>query len=322
MKKSTKIEEVAPLSTKNASVELKKLAAGCKLNFTKFGIRKALTDDQKDAAAEVFDAQGSFISAARRLVDTKNESWKNVSRCFSQAKAYWKSVTLPYTEPGVRLIRQSFVTSFVDCMEDFQAELLEAVKGLNDALPDLKAQAKEKAGSLYNEADYPASFAGLFGIEFEFPAIDPPEYLKKLAPQVYEAECVRIAARFDQAVVMAEQLFTGELHKLTAHLTDVLTGGEDGKKKVFKDSCIENLQEFFERFKALSVRSSKDLDEVVENVKSLVVGVDPDSLRSNNDLKSELGKQMLAVSSKLETMLIERPRRKVVKGGPKKEDVA
>ena len=49
---------------------------------------------------------------------------------------------------------------------------------------------------------------------------------------------------------LAEETFTAELAKLVSHLTERLSGQDDGKPKVFRDSMIENLTEFFGRFRA------------------------------------------------------------------------
>ena len=54
-----------------------------------------------------------------------------------------------------------------------------------------------------------------------------------------------------------------ELSRLVGHLSERLAGAEDGRPKVFRDSAVGNLREFFERFKALNVGSSAELDRLV-----------------------------------------------------------
>jgi hypothetical protein len=48
----------------------------------------------------------------------------------------------------------------------------------------------------------------------------------------------------------------------------------DGKPKVFRDSAVENLQAFFQRFRSLNVGSSQQLDELVPQAQRFVSGVD------------------------------------------------
>jgi len=74
---------------------------------------------------------------------------------------------------------------------------------------------------------------------------------------------------------LAEEAFTGELGKLVAHLTERLSGQVDGKPKIFRDSAIGNLSEFFDRFRQLNVRSNEQLDALVADAQRIVRGVDP-----------------------------------------------
>ena len=72
-----------------------------------------------------------------------------------------------------------------------------------------------------------------------------------------------MAARFDEAVRLAEQAFTAEFAQLVGHLAERLAAGPGGERKVFRDSAVENLRAFFERFTSLNVRSSAELERLV-----------------------------------------------------------
>ena len=52
---------------------------------------------------------------------------------------------------------------------------------------------------------------GLFDLSWDFPSVEPPPYLQQLSPALYQLECQRVAARFDEAVRLAEQAFLEEL---------------------------------------------------------------------------------------------------------------
>ena len=84
-------------------------------------------------------------------------------------------------------------------------------------------------------------------------------YLAQLNPARYQEECQRVAARFDEAVELAEQAFLDELAHLVTHLTERLSGTIEGTPKIFRDSAIGNLHEFFERFRALNPTGSRSL---------------------------------------------------------------
>ena len=92
----------------------------------------------------------------------------------------------------------------------------------------------QRLGSLFNEADYPGSLCTAFGVQWDFPGVEPPDYLRQLNPDLYEHECQRIQDRFSEAVRLAEEAFTTELAKLVSHLTERLSGQEDGRAKIFR----------------------------------------------------------------------------------------
>src|SRR5438105_1714201 len=85
---------------------LRDTTAAVRVSFTWFGVRKTLTNEQKNQAAESFGAEGEFLSASKKLLDTRHTAYKEVTAVRGKVIAYWKSLTLPFPEPGVRLIRQ------------------------------------------------------------------------------------------------------------------------------------------------------------------------------------------------------------------------
>ena len=143
--------------------------------------------------------------------------------------------------------------------------------------------------------------------------IEPPDYLQQLHPDLYQQECERVAARFDEAVRLAEQAFMVELQQLVAHLTERLTGQSDGQPKTFRNSAVNNLTEFFERFRQLNVRSNQDLDTLVEQCQGIVRGVEPQSLRDSQGVRQHVATELSAVQSVLDGLLVDRPRRNILR---------
>ncbi len=81
---------------------------------------------------------------------------------------------------------------------------------------------------------------------------------------------------------LTEEAFVSEFGKLVSHLTERLSGSDDGKPKVFRDSAVENLSEFFTRFRQLNVGNNAQLDELVAQAQRVIRGVEPQQLRDSN----------------------------------------
>jgi len=299
----------------DSAARLRQEFAATRVSLTWLGVRKSLTSEQKARAADGFDAEARFLSATKKLLDTQHPRFKAVTALRGRIVGYWKGLTLPYPEAGLRLIRQSVLPDFDRQLRTLQAELQQQVALLDDHYAELRRTARSRLGQLFSEADYPVSLKDEFEIAWDFPSVEPPDYLQQLNPRLYQQECQRIQARFDEAVQLTEQMFFDELSKLVSHLTSRLSGQEDGQPKVFRDSAIENLSEFFGRFRNLNVRSSAELDQLVERAQSILSGVRPQDLRDSAGRRQQVASQMAAVQATLEGLLVDRPRRSIIRPG-------
>ena len=310
---STTLQNTVSHQSTSPAERLRTTMAAVRVSISWFGTRKTLTAEQRAEAAEPFGTDARFLSAGKRLLDTSHPVYKAVTAVRGKVIAYWKSMSLPYPEPGIRLIRQDRIDEFTAKMQEFQEELAEAVANLDRHYGNLKATARQRLGSLFNAGDYPESLSGEFSIDADFPSVEPPDYLRRLNPQLYEQECQRVSQRFDEAVRLAEEAFTAELAKLVSHLTERLSGQEDGKPKVFRDSMIENLTEFVGRFRQLNVRSNEQLDQLVADAQRIIRGVEPQALRDNQGLRQQVATEMSRVQSVLDGLLVDRPRRNILR---------
>jgi len=296
-----------------AATRLRATMAAVRVCFTWLGVRKTLSPEQKSQAAESFGAERNYLSAGKKLLDTSHPAFKAVTSVRSRILGYWRSLSLPYPEAGIRLIRQDDISPFTVQLTTLRQELIEAVQQLDARYSELKAAARRRLGSLFNPIDYPATLVGWFDCTWDFPSVEPPDYLRQLSPQLYEQEAARVAARFDEAVRLTEEAFTEELSKLVSHLTDRLSGSEDGKPKIFRDTAVENLSEFFDRFRHLNVCSSEQLEDLVRQAQRIVSGVEPQKLRDDQPLRQQVATQLSGVQAVLDGLLVDRPRRNILR---------
>ena len=258
------------------------------------------------------------IFPRKKLLDTKHVAYKEVTGVRGKVSAYWRSVTVPFPEPGVRLIKQHELQGLNEQMAEFRTELEVAVTKLDEHYAELKSAARRRLGDLFDANDYPASLRGLFDLSWDFPSVEPPDYLMQLNPAIYDQERNRVAARFEEAVQLAEQAFISEFAKLIEHLTERLGDNGGGERKIFRDTAITNLTEFFERFRQLNVRSNTDLDALVDRAQQIVSGVEAQALRDNDALRQHVATQFSQVQSVIDGMLVDRPRRRIIRN---QEDV-
>ncbi len=319
---STVLEAPVSRTARLPAQRLRATMAAVRVSLRWLGIHRTLTPEQKAQAADTFGAEGQYLSAGKKLLDTRHPAFRTVTGVRHRILATWQSMTLPFPESGIRLIKQNAVDDFNRRMTELREELDEAVWRLDEHYAELKSVARDRLGSLFNPGDYPQSVRGMFQVSWDFPNVEPPDYLQSLNPALYEEECRRVSARFDEAVQLAEETFISELTGLVAHLTERLTGQADGKAKVFRDSAVENLMEFFRRFRQLNIRSNVELDELVDQAQQVIQGIEPQSLRDNRVLRQTVTSELTEVQEALDNLMLDRPRRAILRRPAERQEAA
>lgn len=300
----------------NHSERLRENTAPVKVSFTWFGARKAISDQHKEEIAERYGAAAKRISASKKLLE-KHPALKALTAIKGDIQKYFKGNTLPFPEDGIRLLRKERLAEFRYQMQVYADDLTEAVRNLDDARYDIMEIARTELGDLYDPEDYPASFAGRFSVEVSYPNISLPNYLAELDPEAYEAEKARVAAQFESAVRETEQEFIKQFEGLLSHLAERLTPDPvTGEAKTFKSATLDNLHDFFDRFRSLNIGSNDRLDSLVTEAQDIVSGLNPKTLRGNSFLRESIADKLSSVRDTLDTMIIDRPRRRILRDVP------
>ena len=283
------------------------------VSFTWWGTRKALTDDQKEEAATNFDAGKGYLSASKKLIDTKHPAYKPLAKIKREIGAYWKLHTLPFPEPGIRLLPQSKMDEFEAWMTNARGRLRQAAYELQDSYAALRDKARTDLGRLFNSDDYPLRVDDLFDVAHNVESVSPPDWLLELKPEWYEREMQRVRGLFNTAVDLAEHAFVKEMSDLVTNLRDRLSDNADGTPKVFGDGCVEKLKAFIGRFRELSVHSNDDLEKLVADCDSLTNGVTADHFRGLPELRKHVAAKLAEVQAAMEPHIQALPRRKIVR---------
>src|SRR5947209_5353541 len=123
---------------------LRRQAAAVRVHFTWWGVHRTLTSQQKEEVGDTYGAEARFLTAGKKIVDVRHEAFRKLTSLRTRVVNYWRGLTLPYVEPGLRLIRQADIEAFVHCMEGFREELVQAEGELNAVYVQIKADAHQR----------------------------------------------------------------------------------------------------------------------------------------------------------------------------------
>jgi hypothetical protein len=299
------IEEAAEsMTVEQIAVAAQENTMASKLTRRSFSVSKKLTSDQVEKVAQSFGAEVELVNAAKKLIDTKHPKFKAIKKVMSAAYATWKYYTVQYPEDGVRLIRKDRIESFESEMTEHCSDLETAKSELDGAYSEIIEQAEVKLGELFNSADYPRSISAEFSIDWEYPTITPPDYLKNTHPELYERQARIIASRFEQAIVDTEAMLATEFSEMINHLTDKLGKDEEtGEFRTIDSRNITKVTAFVKRFQETSFGGNETMANLVEQAKSLVDGVTVKDVRGDADMRLTLQGSMATLRDQMESLI-------------------
>lgn len=276
-----------------------------------FNVFRKLTAGQHTSIANYYDASSDALSARKKRINVRLEPVRRLNQLIDAAYYSWRAMTVPYPEQGRRVIRVEKIADLERMVAKAQQDITEAEIELQRQRDVVLADARQRLGKLFNEHDYPSTFVGNWGVELEYPNVEPDPKLCTLHPEIYEREVKRIRDRFNECVQRTEQELTQEFAAMVGKLTERLQPNPDGSRKVFHKSTVTNLQEFFGRFRELNLGSNSTLDGLVTQAQGLVEGVQPEQLKKDASTREQMATAMTDLTSKLEAMLTDAPNRAI-----------
>ena len=236
--------------------------AAARVSFTWFGVAEEDADPRAEGPGppEAFDAEGQYLSAGK---EADRHEARRLPRRHGDPRNKVDSVLegtgrCPTRSPSVRLdpAGHDVVESFAAQMADFRAELDDAVANLDRHYAELKQAAREATlGGLFKPVglsrDRGRPLRRRRGTSPTCPS-PPSDYLVQLSPGALRgrrrARGSPPGSRRGRAAGRAG--VRGRVRPgWSPTSADRMAGtGEDGQPRVFRDSAIANLTDFFGRF--------------------------------------------------------------------------
>jgi len=138
---------------RSAATRLRATMAAMKLAFTWLGVGKTLAPEQRTRAARAFHADRELLSASKLILDTKNPAYRAVAAVRSEASSYWRTVTLPFPEAGIRLLPQNSLGLFANTMQTYREFVDEPSTEPRDAFAGSDHDGLNVGGKLFGSLD-------------------------------------------------------------------------------------------------------------------------------------------------------------------------
>ena len=84
-----------PLTTESPAQRLRRVAAAVRVMLHWWGVHRALMAQQKEEFGAVTSADARFLTAGKKLVDTRHEAFRRLTSIRNRISSYWRGVSLP-----------------------------------------------------------------------------------------------------------------------------------------------------------------------------------------------------------------------------------
>lgn len=290
--------------------KLKEQTCGCRLSVSAPLFMRKMRPEHVDQVANLFKAQPKSLKASRAVINRTHERIAPILTVQAETKLFIKGRTVDYPEQGLRLVRVDRIEKLQEGFSKRKQRLSELLGELDAHWDEVKAEARERLKELYDEADYPHTPSHMFAMSLSFPEIAPDSRLQKLNPKLYEQMQAQIAARFEQAIQVAEAQAVEHVNGLLKHLVERMKPGDDGKAKILRSSSVDKLHEFLAAFKETTVGSNEDVDSLVARVEQIAGGVSAEDIRKSDPAqRAELQKQLDSLIQDADKLLEAMPTR-------------
>lgn len=177
---------------------------------------------------------------------------------------------------------------------------------------DLRELARQE-NPFYREKDYPAEsdIAGKFTWFIRYLSLGTPTNLQEIDAALYQREADGLADMWRQAAREVEEALTEAMMGLFDHAVEKLSFQSNGKPMIFRDSLVENMNEFLNLFDKRNITGSIELAALAGQARQLMAGVDPATLRFNLGARDRIRNGFMAIQQTMDSMLVDRPVRAI-----------
>lgn len=253
----------------------------------------------KEASAKVTrDADASSDAARVNKHLVPKESLKAVVTASGAVRTHFYAKTLPWQDNGNRLLTRAMFRDFIEEHERLKAEFQKAVDNfLEVEYPKARDQAEFRMGALFDPNDYPSAqqLKHRFYVSTDIDAVTEAGDFRVTLDDEH-ATTVRSAMEqaMQDRIGRAMQDIWSRLSDVVGHFATKMAGDS-----VFRNSTIGNIEELVALIPNLNVLDDPVLNQMAEEIKLKLAGLDPNEVRKDKEVRSQAAKDAEAIMAKM-----------------------
>jgi hypothetical protein len=219
---------------------------------------------------------------------------EQITKIANACRAWMYATTQPWGDNGDRLLPVSALLEFKSRLADYEQQFGTAVNDFLNDYDTLVAAAAFQLGDLFNREDYPTRESITAKFAFRYSLTPLPQAgdfrvdvgndgLRELQEQYEQVMHDRVTGAMREAWDRLYEV----LERMSDRLSDDTDDNGDVKRKIFRDSLIDNAVEICGLLKTFNITNDTRMDEMRRQLEDALKNVDAQSLRDSDHLRQQ-----------------------------------
>lgn len=257
------------------------------------------------------DADRRLMSVHKTILEC--DELKTIEKLDGEIRNELRKHCVPHIfKDGVYLLPIPLIGTVYDYMETKTMERQAAVAKFIQVYPNKAEEHRARLGDQFRRTDYPdvSTMEAMFKFEYKFIEFGVPGTLSEIRKDIYEKERNKAVQSWTETTQVVQAALRESFGELIGHMVEKLDTTEDGKRRVFRNSLVENVNEFFSEFKNKNICDDTELENLIEQAKGVLNGVNANALRSDDTLRETVRTEMAKIKTHLDNnLLVQKGRR-------------
>jgi len=255
------------------------------------------------------DADREAIAVSKHLLDCAELAAIETHDGATRRWIYTRSLPSLILKEGVYRLPLVLVEEVEQGLAERVAQRQHLIDTFMGVYPVKVEEARGRLRALYDPQDYPGEevVGAAFDCSWRYLSIGIPQTLS-LTLMAREREKAAAAAATEMDEI--RRALRTSFAELVQHAAERLAPTQDGKPRVFRDSLVRNMEDFLQYFEARNLTHDTDLVPLVEQARSVLRGVTPDELRTQDGVRQQVQRTMAEIKRDMDEGTLLKPTRR------------
>ena len=258
------------------------------LGISKWTGRKLDKRASADVASANYASNG-VANVHKKLLGNCSEL-KDIDTLVGEARTAHYSMTMPWSDTGLRLLTTKAYFKYHETMTKAQASFDDCVNTFLQAYDWEITQAQAKLGDLFNRNDYPTteSLSSKFGFRLSYmPLPDVGDFRLDINTEAQNDIKSHYETYYTTQLNNAMNDIWQRAFKCLSNMSERLDYASNEGKKVFRDTLVTNVVDMVDLLSVCNVTNDIKMEAMRVKLEDTLQGVTPDALREDAYLRAE-----------------------------------